>query len=360
MKIPMNKTQAVGFNNLRYLEFQIKAFQNHLSITKGPDYIEFGGKPFDDHHASRVLPGYNPDNKAHILKALNPLVKIVMVVNAKDILPAPYGRTLKGRIRGDSGLRYDQETIRLINRARELGFNIDHVVLSVTPVIQNQVVKDKISEFRHLLSQINVDLFIHYEKKLYPSESFFSDSQNPFELDEPITKPNENLLVFSPGGGSGKFGVILSELYRSLKRGENPSFIKFETFPVYNLNSNHPLNLAYEAATADLGNKVIRLGKNRSNYDKDVENFKLLKKVYSLFEKQKNLIHTMESPIDMGINQIEKGIVDEKEVKEACRQEIIRRIDRYQNEVNSGDEKLPTLNKTIEILNRFDNLYSEK
>ncbi len=346
-----------SFDNQKYLDLQTQAFKSRLSEAKGPIFIEFGGKPFDDRHASRVLPGYNPDNKAHILKALNPFVQIVMVVNAKDILPPPYGRTLKGRIRGDSGLRYDSETIRLVERARKLGFKINKVVISVTPITQDSVVLNKIEEFRQRLNKIGARLIIHYENSSYPDENLLDKVGEPFSRDEQILKPNESLIVFSPGGGSGKFGVVLSEIYHSLKRDENPSFIKFETFPVFHLDANHPLNLAYESATADLGNKVISLGTNLSNYNKDIENFRLLKKTFSLFKIGKNSINQMESPLDMGINRIETGIIDMKLVTKACREEIIRRITRYEAEVSTGDEKISTLERAKEILTKFDNLY---
>jgi len=346
-----------AFDNQKYLDFQILAFKEKLAYNHGPIFIEFGGKPFDDQHASRVLPGYDPDNKAHILKSINPAVRIVMVVNAKDILHPPLGRTNKGRIRGDSGLRYDLETIRLINRSRELGLQINDVVLSVTPFVLDDSSKTKISGFRRLLDEISVTLAINYEYSSYQTSDFFKDNPSPFSENDSIAKPNESILIFSPGGGSGKFGVILSEMYKSLARGENPFFIKFETFPVFHLSSNHALNLSFEAATADLGNKVISIGENYSNYDKDIANFKLLQQLFSLFPNIDNPIKEMTTPIDMGINQIEKGILDNYSVISACRQEIIRRINRYQKEIDSGDEKQPTLNKAVQVLEKFNNLY---
>ncbi len=346
-----------GFSNQLYLEAQTKAFKDKLSYNKGPIFIEFGGKPFDDHHAARVLPGYDPDIKASILKAINPSVRIIMVVNAKDILHPPFGRTTRGRIRGDSGLRYDLETIRLVKRARDLGFNISQVVLSVTPMTLDAEAKKKIFDFQAILQDLGINLHLHYEYPTYQNESFFENNPAPFSENDQIAKPKENILVFSPGGGSGKFGVILSEMYKSLKRGENPFFIKFETFPVFNLPSDHALNLSFEAATADLGNKVICLGTRHSNYDKDIANFKHLQQMFSLFPHIDNPINKMKTPIDMGINQIDKGIVSHNHIVRACREEITRRVKRYQDEVASGDEKRETLDKTIQVLEKFNDLY---
>jgi len=357
-----------GFDTKKYLEKQTEKFQEALGRGNGnPAFLEFGGKPFSDHHAERVLPGYDAECKAEILRETVKLADVVMVVNSLDILMYPDGRKPQGRIRGDSGLIYDQETIRIINEAHQRQIPIDKVVLAVTPNEMSSESKKRIDSFRKDLEKINVKLLTHYGIKDYPKPDIFNSEENPFQDNDNVRIGDGNLVVVSPGGGSGKFGVLLSEMYRSLLAGQTPNYVKFETFPIYQLQADHALNLAFESATADLGNKVIDIIKNgskgpknhRTSYDKDIENFALLKKMFEMFGKTKELSH-MKDPVDMGINRIVDGITDMESVTEACHQEIIARILRYQNEVECGMEELKTVEIAEAVLGKFNKIYQIK
>lgn len=351
----MNTQKA--FNNEMYFKNQIEAFKKRMSFSE-PTFIEFGGKPFEDNHAARVLPGYDPFIKAKILKELGIVARIVMVVNALDILCPPEGRTENGRIRGDTGLRYDHETIRLIDKSNELGLKIDDVVMSVTPTnIELEENKLRVLDFKKSLSERNLELKIHYRIPNYPQTSVLDNAEPHFSKNARISNGSENIVVFSPGGGSGKFGVLLSEAWYLLEEGKSPNYIKFETFPVFNLHVNHPLNLAYSAATADLGNKVMPLENGKTGYDKDIENFELLKTLYSKFDiGNGSRVSKMSNSIDMAVNVIETGITDDTSVAEACKNEISRRLERYKKELYSDVERLKTITKTESILDRFNKL----
>ncbi len=348
-----------GFDSEKYLEEQTNAFQEALSRDEDkPVFMEFGGKPFHDHHAERVLPGYDSETKAEILKETVKLAEVVVAVNSLDLLKRPDGRTLRGRIRGDYQLDYDQETLRLIDEAHKKQIPIDKVVLAVTPREMSTANKKLIDKFRSELEQRSTGLYVHHQIKDYPDPKVLEG--NPFADNDSVRGDGHNLVVISPGGGSGKFGVLLSEMYDSLEKGETPDFVKFETFPIYQLDAKHALNLAFEAATADLGNKVMGLkergGQTRTSYDKDIENFELLKKMFEMFGKHKDLTH-MEDAVDMGINQVVKGITDMQKIVDACYAEICRRIARYESEVKRGIEKESTVEIAREVLGKFKEAY---
>lgn len=344
----MNKT---AFDNDLYLEQQFEAFDKKQKECNGLTFFEFGGKPFGDNHAARVLPGYDPDLKAKLLNKLEKIAKIVIALNARDILSFPYGRTLKGRVRGDSGLRYDDEVVRLVLESNSKGFHISEVVLTCVPLDNNQIIKEEINQFRKKLEKNGISMKINFEIGNYPDIKSIKDPDLVFIKNDRITE-KENLVVISPGGGSGKFGLILSEIYLAIKSGINPNFIKFETFPVFTLGTEHPLNLAFEAATADLKNKTKEI-KGGTNYNKDIENFLLLKRLLKEL-KYKGPLSELKSPLDWGVNVIEKGIKDMDLIKIACREEICRRQERYKNEIEEGTEKKITLTRVNNILKRFD------
>src|SRR3989344_4301715 len=283
-----------AFDNRKYLKTQQDAFEKALKRDAGkPTFVEFGGKPFTDRHAERVLPGYEADAKAEILKEAVKLADVVMVVNALDILLQPDGRTLRGRIRGYTNLFYDDETVRLLKDAHGRNLPISKVVLSVTPRSMSSENKVRVERFRSELERMGVSLHTHYQISGYP---------NPLSLDSGAFKDNDvviadggNLVAISPGGGSGKFGMLLSEMYAALAKDETPGYLKFETFPIFQLDAQHALNLAFEAATADLRNRVVDLemreGEKRTSYDKDIENFALLRRLFELFGKDEELSH---------------------------------------------------------------------
>ncbi len=344
----------IAFDNNLYLKLQFKAFSNKQKENKGLTFFEFGGKPFGDNHTARVLPGYDPDLKAKLLHKLEKIAKIVIALNARDILSYPNGRTLKGRIRGDSGLRYDDEVIRIISESKSKGFQISEVVLTCVPLKNNKNIISEINQFKQKLKKIGLPMKLNFEIKNYPNLSVLENPDLTFAKNDRISK-NENLVVISPGGGSGKFGLILSEIYFAIKSGIEPHFIKFETFPVFNLEVEHPLNLAFEAATADQKNKTKKL-KDGTNYDKDIENFLLLKRLLKKM-KYKGKMLDLKSPLDWGVNVIEKGIIDMDKVFIACKYEICRRKERYKNEIKRGFERKITLNRVNNILKKFDKLY---
>jgi len=354
-----------GFDANKYLESQGEKFEK--ALTNEPDkpaFLEFGGKSFSDHHAERVMPGYDPECKAEILRETVKLADVVMVVNSLDILIQPDGRKLKGRIRGDSGLIYDQETIRLIEDAHKRQIPIDKVVLSVTPKEMSSENKRRIDKFRNDLIKLNVNLLTHFGIDNYPSAKIFEDQNNPFSENDDVRIGDGNLVVISPGGGSGKFGVLLSEMYRSLVSGQTPNYVKFETFPIYQLDANHALNLAFEAATADLGNKVIDIRNEgekrfRTSYDKDIENFVLLTRIFEIFGKTKDL-SKMKDAVDIGINRVIDGITDMSVIIEACHREIEARTLRYTAEIEEGIEEIKTLEVAHQILGKFNKIYQIK
>jgi uncharacterized protein (UPF0371 family) len=348
-----------AFDNKKYLKAQQDAFESALSRDEQkPVFMEFGGKPFGDNHAERVLPGYERDSKAEILRETTKLAEVVMVVNALDILQQPDGRTLRGRIRGDTGLMYDQETVRLLGEAHDRDIPIKKVVMAVTPRDLSLENQRHIDTFSAQLKRMGTDLLIHSKVEGYPDTS---------KVDIHLLKENDaawsgkgNLVAISPGGGSGKFGMLLSEMYTVLAAGGTPDYVKFETFPIFRLDAEHALNLAFEAATADLKNRAVNLeareGEVRTTYDKDVENFALLKKLFETFGKKDDLLHIAD-PVDMGVNRIVDGIVDMEKVVAACHSEIIQRIQRYKREVGEGIERVSTLQTAEEILGRFEQIY---
>jgi uncharacterized protein (UPF0371 family) len=359
LMLPTMPIRKYSFDTDAYIVAQVRHIQEKIVAYSGPTYIEFGGKPFGDMHAARVLPGYHKDCKAQILHDLGIVAKIIMVVNARDILPEPIGRYPNGRIRGDSGLRYHQETMRLAREALDLGVPIDAAVLSLTPRLLNGDDRERIEAFRLSLNDQGIELYRHFEIGNYPDPSILDKDNAVFDENDIIAEPGKHLVVFSPGGGSGKFGVMLSEMYYAFKRGEIPNFVKFETFPVFTLPENHPLNMAFEAATADLRNQVITLHGGFTTYDKDIENFRLLKSLYgsagvSPFHPVSNMTH----PTDMGVNIIDQMIRDMNEVIDACGVEIARRCERYRREYAIGENKLSTLTRAMSILQEYRQNYA--
>lgn len=365
LDLPYNIMSKEGFSTKKYLDVQREKFTEALSKGSGkPAFLEFGGKPFSDHHAERVMPGYGPECKAEILREVVKLADVVMVVNSLDILMQPDGRKPQGRIRGDSGLIYDKETLRLLDDAHKRQIPINKVVLAVTPKEMTSENRKRIDAFRHDLQKMSVSLLTHFGIASYPDVQILEQGENPFKDNDPVRIDDGNLVVVSPGGGSGKFGVLLSEMYRALMIGQTPNYVKFETFPIYELEAHHALNLAFEAATADLGNKVLdirgehqqKTGVFRTSYDKDIENFALLSKLFEVFGKTEELSH-MKDPVDMGINRVVDGITDMEVVIAACRREIVARILRYQAELANGMEEIGTVDAARAVLGKFDAVY---
>ncbi len=335
------------FDNERYLEAQVEEILRRMRLAPkgGRTYIEFGGKPYDDQHAARVLPGYDPHVKLRLLRELTEHFEIVVVVSARDIL--------RPRIRGDSQLFYDRETIRIIRELADAGVVVHHGVLSMVREETNRVDRAHLDRFlASAKSELGVEFVEHGFIAGYPDVEILS-RPHPFANSPRIETDSRNILVFSPGGGSGKFGVILSQLWHDFVAGVNSIYLKFETFPVFALPPDHPVNLAFVAATADLGNRVMceREG-GFTTYDKDVENFALLMALLdgSCPDPDANPISDYRHPSDMGVNRLQVGMLNDGGIREAAKNEIARRVARYREEIGRRIERPATLRHLAEIL----------
>ena len=304
----------VGFDNDKYLQLQSAHIRERLAFFGGKLYLEFGGKLFDDYHASRVLPGFQPDSKLRMLLQLKEQVEMVIAINSADIE--------KNKIRGDLGITYDRDVIRLIDIFRELGLYVSSVVLT------RYNGQSAAKAFQSRLESIGVKVYHHYAIAGYPSDTASVVSEEGFGRNDFIETSRELVVVTAPGPGSGKLATCLSQLYHEHKRGVQAGYAKFETFPVWNLPLNHPVNLAYEAATADLSDvnmidpfHLDAYGVTTVNYNRDVEAFPVL---VAMFEKILGEC-PYKSPTDMGVNMVGNCIVDDAVVREASCQEIVRR-----------------------------------
>ncbi len=339
---------TTGFDTEAYFAAQMDSFTARIDPSV-PNVIEFGGKPFGDYHAARVLPGYDPHVKADIIQGLRDTMgrtELALVVNAQDLLHDPDGRRVAKRVRGDTQLTYDEEILRMADQAdREFGLTVDNVVVSVVPRGLVPVNEDYLGGFADRLAA-NFGR-VHLLPKVDGYPNAIPDDQVVTRLTEvdPIA-PHSNLVLMSAGGGSGKFGVAASEIAHHLETGIVPNFIKFETFPVFALSEGHPLNQAFLAATADLPNELTTLVNGLTNYSKDVENLALLRQMIAQYPHLSTGRLEFVEPTDMGVNVIERGITDVGIVAAACRAEIGRRITRYEQEVSRGVEVPDTLTRT--------------
>ena len=303
-----------AFDNDKYLQTQSAHIRERISQFGGKLYLEFGGKLYDDNHAARVLPGFQPDSKLRMLLQLKEHVEMVIAINADDIE--------KNKVRGDLGITYDRDVIRLVDIFRDFGLYVSSVVL--TRYRDQSLAK----AFQARLEGLGIRVYHHYEIPGYPSDTGHIVSDEGFGRNEYVETTRPLVVVTAPGPGSGKLATCLSQLYHEHKRGITAGYAKFETFPIWNLPLNHPVNLAYEAATADLNDvnmidpfHLEAYGVTTVNYNRDVEAFPVL---VAIFEKI--LGHCpYKSPTDMGVNMVGNCIVDDEACREASRQEIIRR-----------------------------------
>ncbi len=306
--------KPLGFDNDLYLKTQSVHIQERIAQFGGKLYLEFGGKLYDDNHASRVLPGFQPDSKLRMLLKIKDQVEVVIAINAGDIE--------KNKVRGDLGITYDLDVIRLIRKFRDFGLYVSSVVL--TRYAEQPLVR----AFQERLEALGVKVYHHYQIDGYPANVSQIVSDEGFGKNDYIETTRELVVITAPGPGSGKLATCLSQLYHEHKRGIKAGYAKFETFPVWNLPLNHPVNLAYEAATADLSDvnmiDPFHLDAYRVttvNYNRDVEAFPVL---VAMFERI--LGHCpYKSPTDMGVNMVGNCIVDDEVAKDASRQEILRR-----------------------------------
>ncbi len=308
-------TNKIGFSNQEYLNLQSEQIKKRIATFGGKLYLEFGGKLFDDYHAARVLPGFEPDSKIRMLQQLKDDAEIVITINAEDIQA--------NKTRGDLGITYDNDVLRLIDTFREMGLYVGGVVLTRF----NE--QPSANAFLKFLEKRGIKCYRHYTIEGYPSNISHIVSEEGLGKNEYIETTHSLVVITAPGPGSGKMATCLSQLYHDYRRGIKAGYAKFETFPVWNLPLNHPVNLAYEAATADLNdiNMIDPLhfdayGKVAVNYNRDVEIFPVLN---TIFEKIQGS-SPYKSPTDMGVNMAGNCIIDDEACREASKREIVRRF----------------------------------
>ena len=304
----------IGFDNDKYIQLQAEHIRQRIDQFGGKLYLEFGGKLFDDYHASRVLPGFEPDSKIRMLQSMTDEVEIVIAINANDIE--------KSKVRGDLGITYDEDVLRLMDIFRSMGFMVGSVVITR---YENQPDADA---FRKRLTDMGITSYLHYSIPGYPYDIDGIVSEEGYGKNDYICTSRPLVVVTAPGPGSGKMATCLSQLYHEYQHGIVAGYAKFETFPIWNLALNHPVNIAYEAATADLGDDIIidpfhleAYGKTTVNYNRDVEIFPVLR---SMMEKIAGE-SPYKSPTDMGVNMAGYAIVDDEACREASNNEIVRR-----------------------------------
>jgi uncharacterized protein (UPF0371 family) len=305
----------IGFDNDKYLKLQSDQIMQRIKQFGGKLYLEFGGKLFDDYHASRVLPGFQPDSKIRMLTQLKDKAEIVIVINASDIE--------KNKVRGDYGITYDLDVLRLIDAFREFGLYVGSVVIA------QYCGQPTAASFQRRLEALGVTVYRHYPIEGYPGNIETIVSDEGYGRNEYIETTRPLVVVTAPGPGSGKMATCLSQLYHDQKRGIPAGYAKFETFPIWNLPLKHPVNVAYEAATADLNDvnmidpfHLEAYGSLAVNYNRDVDIFPVLS---ALFEKLTDGECPYKSPTDMGVNMAGFCIVDDEACQQASKDEILRR-----------------------------------
>ena len=334
---------AIGFDNQKYLTTQSEQIRHRIAQFGGKLYLEFGGKLFDDYHASRVLPGFKPDSKIRMLQQLKNDVEIVIAINAADIE--------SNKIRGDLGITYDEDVLRLIDTFREMGLYVGSVVLT-------QYTGQKSAQaFLKRLETLGVPHYRHFPIPGYPSDVDFIVSEEGLGQNEYIETTRSLIVVTAPGPGSGKMATCLSQLYHDHKHGIEAGYAKFETFPIWNLPLKHPVNLAYEAATADLNDvnmidpfHLEAYGKTAVNYNRDVEIFPVLN---AIFERIQG-VSPYKSPTDMGVNMAGNCIVDDDVCRKASRMEILRRYYKAACDAKQGKASEAALHKIETILQQLN------
>ena len=304
----------LGFDNNKYLEMQSLHIRDRIAKFGDKLYLEFGGKLFDDYHAARVLPGFKPDSKLQMLMQLKDEAEIVIVINAADIE--------KNKVRGDLGITYDLDVLRLIDVFRSRGLLVNSVVLTRF-ADQPTAVK-----FEKHLTENGVNVYHHYTIPNYPTDIDLIVSDKGYGKNDYVETSRRLVVITAPGPGSGKMAVCLSQLYHEHKHGVKAGYAKYETFPVWNLPLKHPVNVAYEAATADLNDvnmidpfHLEAYGKTTVNYNRDIEIFPVLNTMFEQILGES----PYKSPTDMGVNMAGNCIIDDDVVCEAANQEIIRR-----------------------------------
>ena len=315
-----------GFDNEKYVKIQSEHIKERIAQFGNKLYLELGGKLFDDHHASRVLPGFQPDSKLKMLQQLSDSAEIVIVISAVDIE--------KQKVRGDLGITYDMDVLRLREEFQKRGFLVSSVVIT------HYNGQGSADAFSHKLTRMGIRSYFHYTIEGYPSNVSLIDSDEGFGRNDYVETTRPLVIVTAPGPGSGKMAVCLSQLYQEHQRGIEAGYAKFETFPVWNLPLKHPVNIAYEAATADLNDVNMidpfhyeAYGKIAINYNRDIEIFPVLDALFEGIYGQ----NPYKSPTDMGVNMVGFCISDDEVCQDASKNEIIRRYYTALNHLANGE-----------------------
>ena len=303
-----------GFDNAKYLQMQSQHIRERIAQFDNKLYLEFGGKLFDDYHASRVLPGFEPDSKLQMLLQLKEQAEIVIVISAQDIISS--------KVRGDYGITYDLDVLRLIDAFQGMGLFVGSVCVTM------YTAAPEVEAFEHKLNSVGVRTFRHYKIPGYPNDVARIVSDEGYGKNDYIETQRPLVVITAPGPGSGKMATCLSQLYHEHKRGVKAGYAKFETFPIWNIPLKHPVNLAYEAATADLNDvnmidpfHLEAYGVTTVNYNRDIEIFPVVNAMFELIAGKS----PYKSPTDMGVNMAGNCIVDDEVCREASRKEIVRR-----------------------------------
>ena len=331
----------IGFDNDKYLKIQSEHIRERIAQFDGKLYMELGGKLFDDHHAARVLPGFKPDSKLRMLAQLRDSIEIVIVVSADDIE--------KNKVRADLGITYDEDVLRLRDEFMSRDFMVGSVVITH---YDGQRAAD---QFRHRLERMGIKSYFHYLIDGYPHNVELIASDNGFGKNDYVETTRELVIVTAPGPGSGKMAVCLSQLYNENKRGIRAGYAKFETFPVWNLPLKHPVNIAYEAATADLNDvnmidpfHLEAYDKIAINYNRHIEIFPVLNALFEGIYGE----NPYKSPTDMGVNMVGFCISDDEVCCNASREEIIRRYYDATNKLADGIDSENEINKILLLFNQ--------
>ena len=335
---------AIAFDSNQYLQLHRDKILQRINLFDGKLYLEFGGKMFEDFHASRVLPGYEPNNKIRLLTELKDKVELIICINANHIEHV--------KLRGDTGISYDQELLRIVDALKALDLYVGSVVITQ---YAHQPAAD---QFRRTLKADGIRSYLHYPIPGYPTDVDFIVSPEGLGKNDHIKTSRQLVVVTAPGPGSGKMATCISQLYNDSRKGIKSGYAKFETFPVWNLPLNHPVNLAYEAATADLNDvnmidpfHLDAYGITAINYNRDVEIFPVLNRLFEAIQNES----PYKSPTDMGVNMLGYCIVDDEAAKEASKQEILRRyykavVEAWRDEVSEeAVEKIKVLMNKADV-----------
>ena len=331
----------IGFDNEKYLKIQSEHIRERIAQFDGKLYMELGGKLFDDHHASRVLPGFKPDSKLRMLAQLRDSIEILIVISADDIE--------KNKVRADLGITYDEDVLRLRDEFMRRDFYVGSVVITH---YNGQHAAD---QFRHRLEREGIKSYFHYPIDGYPHNVELIASDEGFGKNDYVVTTHPLVIVTAPGPGSGKMATCLSQLYNENKRGIRAGYAKFETFPVWNLPLKHPVNIAYEAATADLNDvnmidpfHLEAYNKTAVNYNRDIEIFPVLNALFEGIYGE----NPYKSPTDMGVNMVGFCISDDEVCCKASKDEIIRRFYDATNKMADGADNESEVNKIRMLFNQ--------